>query len=149
MKDFSLFSHKSPSTSTTTPLTKPSPYRKYFSFHTLKYVIPLSVVGFIVSYNSDYLEWEWNQFEKSRRRRQAFLSNNAYLHKYQTRPPGYNGSLQKLYEDREPVSLLSRMMFKVKVWVMENESLLDPILNPDGKMEDRLKSYEMLRKNRQ
>ncbi|KAF0977202.1 hypothetical protein FDP41_003855 [Naegleria fowleri] len=152
MKDISLFQHhpSHSSSSTTTPTTIS---RKWYNINFrspyVKYLLPLSLLGFITCYHKEYLRWEWHQFETSRRKRQRFLANNEYFQKYQTRPPGYTGSLEDLFEQREPVDFLRRVLFRIKLFIMKHESKLDPFLNTGDDVENRMKAYEALLKKRQ
>ncbi|KAG2387347.1 hypothetical protein C9374_001679 [Naegleria lovaniensis] len=154
MKDISYFQHHPSHSSRSTPSLNTTPItRKWYNinFHSpyIKYLLPLSLLGFIMCYNQEYLRWEWNQFQTSRRKRQRFLANNAYYQKYQTRPPGYAGSLQELFEQREPVGFLRRVLFQIKLFIMKHESKLDPYLNTGNDIENRMKAYESLLKKRQ
>jgi len=127
-----------------------TPTRRWYhiSYSSLKYILPISTICFIIAYNKDYIKWELVQFVSERRSRRRFLANNEYFQKYQTRPPGYTGSMMDLQERREPVSFIPRTMFRIKMWIAENEGKLDYILNPQSKTENRETIYENLRVNR-
>ena len=144
MKNTSLFQHTSKQTG-----KQPRKLPTFLQYSKLKYILPITICTCIIGYNKEYIEWEWNQYKSEQRKREVFLANNAYYQKYQTRPPGYKDSMKELHENREPVGLISRTLFRIKLWIMKHESTLDPILNPLGDVENREKAYETLKKTRQ